>query len=105
MPARNRKGLSENTRKRIQTTMIVKRLQNHILGTVEMTSTQIRAAEILLNRTLPAIKEEHITGKIEHEHEHEHHHDANVGLSSTDALVAEIAQAGAGESPKKPVSH
>lgn len=51
--ARKRNGLSENTRARIQTTMIVMRLENHILGKIEMTATQVRAAEILIRKTLP----------------------------------------------------
>ena len=53
MAARNRPGLSENTRQRIKTTMIVERLAKHIVGELELSSTQIRAAEILLNKTLP----------------------------------------------------
>lgn len=54
MAARKRVGLSENTRKRIQTTMLVKRLMDHALGDDElMTQSQIRAAEILLKKTLP----------------------------------------------------
>ena len=56
MAARNRKGLSEATRKRIQTTMLVKRLQKHALGElVEMPITQIKAIEVLLRKTLPDI--------------------------------------------------
>ena len=53
MAARNRKGLSENTRTRIQTTMIVKRLEDHIPGKIEMTSSQVSAANILNKKTLP----------------------------------------------------
>ena len=56
MAARNRPGLSENTRQRIKTTMIVKRLQDHIVGDCELSATQIRAAEILLNKTLPSLQ-------------------------------------------------
>ena len=56
MAARNRKGLSENTRARIQTTMIVKRLEDHILGKVEMTSSQVSAASILIKKTLPDLQ-------------------------------------------------
>ena len=33
--------------------MIVERLAKHIVGELELSSTQIRAAEILLNKTLP----------------------------------------------------
>ena len=60
MAARNRKGLSENTRTRIQTTMIVKRLEDHILGKVEMTSSQVSAASILIKKTLPDLQAVHV---------------------------------------------
>ena len=56
MAARKRPGLSENTRLRIKTTMIVKRLEDHIDGKVDMSSSQVRAAEVLLNRTLPVLQ-------------------------------------------------
>ena len=64
MAARNRKGLSENTRKRIQTTMIVKRLEKHIDGEVEMTSTQVTAALGLLRKTLPDLSAVEHSGEI-----------------------------------------
>ena len=53
MPARKRPGLSEQTRKRIKTSMIANRLMDHISGKCEMSATQVRAAEILLRKTLP----------------------------------------------------
>lgn len=56
MAARNRPGLSENTRKRIQTTMLVERLQKHVLEDLDLSQTQIRAAEILLKKTLPDLQ-------------------------------------------------
>ncbi len=65
MAARNRVGLSENTRKRIQTTMIVKRLQDHILGDAEMNATQIRAAEILIKKTLPDLSQMTVDAEVE----------------------------------------
>ncbi len=60
MAARNRKGLSENTRARIQTTMIVKRLEDHILGKVEMKSSQVQAASVLIKKTLPDLQAIHV---------------------------------------------
>ena len=53
MPARNRKGLSENTRMRIKTSMIANRLMDHVLGKCEMSNTQVTAALGLLRKTLP----------------------------------------------------
>ena len=56
MPARNRPGLSENTRLRIKTTKIVQRLHDFVYGKVEMSPAQVRAAEVLLNKTLPNLQ-------------------------------------------------
>lgn len=73
MAARNRKGLSENTRKRIQTTMLVKRLEEHILSKGEiingelinkdlMTQSQVSAALGLLKKTLPDLQAVTLSG-------------------------------------------
>lgn len=43
----------ENTRAKIQVSQIVNRLTNHLLGKVELSATQVKAAEILLRKTLP----------------------------------------------------
>jgi hypothetical protein len=43
----------DKVRQRIQTTMIVKRLEDHILGDAEMSKTQVAAAMGLLRKTLP----------------------------------------------------
>lgn len=56
MAARNRVGLAENTRQRIQSSMLVERLLDHALGNVEMTATQVQAARILLAKVLPDLK-------------------------------------------------
>ena len=69
MAARNRPGLSEATRKRIKTTMIVKRLQKHIVAKPEldpeikqyvtkdlMTQSQVTAALGLIKKTLPDLQ-------------------------------------------------
>ena len=56
MAKRNRAGLSENTRTRIQATMLVKRLEDHVLGKCDMSATQVQAARILLNKALPDLQ-------------------------------------------------
>lgn len=43
----------ENTRSKIQTSQIVNRLTGHVLGTVEMSATQVTAALGLLRKSLP----------------------------------------------------
>ena len=48
--------LANEWRERIRTGVIIDRLQKHALGEVEMTASQVRAAELLLKRTWPAPK-------------------------------------------------
>lgn len=45
--------LHEEARSRIQTTQLINRLQNHGLGKVKMTTTQVQACKILLGKKLP----------------------------------------------------
>lgn len=44
------------TRARIQAAALVKRLQAHVLGELDMSPTQVRAAEVLLNKVLPNLQ-------------------------------------------------
>lgn len=58
MAARTRKGTKElgwpeQVRERIKSSMLVNRLSDHVLGTVELTSTQVAAALGLLRKTMP----------------------------------------------------
>ena len=46
----------EQTRARIQTTKICERVQQHAMGKLELTATQLKAAEILLRKTLPDLQ-------------------------------------------------
>ena len=41
------------TRAKIQTSQILNRLFSHVKGEIELTPTQVRAAEVLLKKTLP----------------------------------------------------
>lgn len=43
----------EETRLKIKTSQLLNRLQDHGLGLVDMTSTQVRAIEIALRKVLP----------------------------------------------------
>lgn len=47
----------ETTRQKVQASQLINRLQDHVLGTVELSATQVRAAEILLKKTLPDLTE------------------------------------------------
>ena len=54
MAARKNTRIDQKSRDKIQATQIIKRLNNHALSDEEiMTASQIRAAEILLKKTLP----------------------------------------------------
>ena len=44
------------TRERIQVGMILDRLHKHMVGEVEMSSTQLQAAKILLSKALPDLQ-------------------------------------------------
>lgn len=48
--------MSEAWRERIQTSMIINRLQDHIKGTVELSATQVSAALGLLKKTAPDLQ-------------------------------------------------
>lgn len=56
----------EETRLKIKVSQIINRLQDHILGSLELSPTQIQAAQVLLKKALPDLvyQESHNT----HEH-------------------------------------
>lgn len=71
MAARKRKGTSaegwdQSVRDRIQTSMIVNRLTAHIAGTCELKPTQVQAAQILLNKTLPNLSQAENKTEVTH---------------------------------------
>ena len=43
----------ESIRKSIRTERLIRSLQDHVEGNAELSATQVRAAEILLNKRLP----------------------------------------------------
>lgn len=64
MAARLRRDHDDYTRKRIQTTQIINRLQKFVHGEVEMSSEQVQAAKVLLAKTLPDLKQVEHAGEI-----------------------------------------
>lgn len=67
MAARKRRiRHDEDTRAKIQASQLINRLTDHALGKNEMTATQVQAARILLDRTLPALSQVEYTGEVEH---------------------------------------
>ena len=56
MAARKKPFLAQSTRDKIKASMIVNRLQDHIVGTVELSTSQVRAAEVLLRKVCPDLQ-------------------------------------------------
>lgn len=69
MAARLNPKHDEATRQKIQTSQLVNRLMGHANGEVEMSPTQIRAAEILLKKTLPDLSAVTMDGSLGLRHE------------------------------------
>ena len=64
MAARKNLRVDQKSRDKIRATQLVKRLQSHALGELELTQTQIKAAEILLKKCLPDLKQSEISAAI-----------------------------------------
>jgi hypothetical protein len=47
----------ENTRLKIQAAQLINRLQDHAAGKVDLSTTQVRAIEVLLRKTLPDLSD------------------------------------------------
>lgn len=56
----------EKVRARIRVGMIVTRLQKHVAGEIELSQTQVAAANVLLKKVLPDQTE--VIGEIKHLH-------------------------------------
>ena len=63
MAARSTKELTEQWKSKIQSSLLINRLNEHAKGKKDMTSTQIKAAEILLKKVMPDMK--HIEGQVD----------------------------------------
>ena len=70
MAARNRRTtLNEKWKENIRTGMLIKRLHDCAEGSVELTSNQIKAAEILLRKSVPDLKAVELSGDLDIESE------------------------------------
>jgi hypothetical protein len=54
---------TEACRAKIKTTQIINRLQAHLEGKLELSATQVRCAEIMLNKSLANLTATEITGE------------------------------------------
>lgn len=59
---KNKTTLGASWREKIRTSMLINRLQNHVAGRIEMTPTQLRAAEVLLRKTAPDLTATELSG-------------------------------------------
>lgn len=55
MAARIDRRHSELVRQRIQTSIILERVHQHFIGELELTASQLKAAEMLLDRSVPKL--------------------------------------------------
>ena len=56
MAARLSRSHSETVRQKIQASNLINRLQKHIDGEIELTSTQLKAIEMLLDRSVAKLQ-------------------------------------------------
>jgi hypothetical protein len=71
MAARNKAWTPDKVRERIKTSMLINRLSDHANGKVEMSATQVRAAEILLRKAVPDLSAVEHSGETTHRTVHE----------------------------------
>lgn len=57
MAARLRKSHQDDVRTKIQTSQLINRLNDHALGKVDLSPTQVRAIEVLIKKTLPDLSQ------------------------------------------------
>lgn len=62
MAARLHLKHQDEIRKKIQASQLINRLTDHSFGKVEMSSTQVKAAEILLKKSIPDLSQVQGTG-------------------------------------------
>jgi hypothetical protein len=63
MAARLNPSHDQRTRDKIKTSQLINRLMTHVNGDCDLSATQVRAAEILLKKTLPDLGSVELTGK------------------------------------------
>jgi hypothetical protein len=64
MSARYTKHQTEACRAKIKTTQLINRLQRHIAGKLDLSPTQVRGIEILLNKTLANLQQAEHTVEV-----------------------------------------
>jgi hypothetical protein len=62
MAARMRTTHQEDVRAKIKTSQLINRLEDHALGNLELSATQIKAIEVLIRKTLPDLAALQLSG-------------------------------------------
>jgi hypothetical protein len=62
MAARLNKHHSDMVRQKIQASVIIDRLHKHLMGKLDMSATQLKAADLLLERSVPKLAQIQHTG-------------------------------------------
>ena len=65
MARKKRLQCADNTREKIKVSMLLKRLTDHVLGAVELSTSQVNAAKILLGKTLPDLSQVDMTAEVD----------------------------------------
>jgi len=58
----------EQVRAKIRGAYLIRRLQDHVRGKINLTRTQIRAADILLRKIIPDLTQTSVTGEMTHKY-------------------------------------
>lgn len=66
MAARLRPRHQDEVRAKIQASQLINRLTNHAFGEVELSTTQVKAIEILLKKSIPDLTAVDLTGDLNH---------------------------------------
>lgn len=93
----------DKVRLRIRTGVLLTRLKKHALGEVEMTATQVKAAEVLLRKTLPDLKAVEHSGQVSHTTMSDAELDRRIAELSRQAGIA--AAAGGEGASAEPTTH
>ena len=66
MAARLNKRTADQTRDHIKTSLLIKLVQEHALTGTDLEATRLKAAEMLLKKTLPDLKSTDHHGELKH---------------------------------------
>src|SRR5262245_36077162 len=58
----------EQVRAKIRGAYLIRRLQQHVAGKINLTMSQIRAADILLRKIIPDLSQTSVTGEMTHKY-------------------------------------